>query len=148
VPVDGAELSHDLPRTRTCQGEWCSYGHRMRDWSDEWLFNELAKNLHLPEDISHQLLNWARAYRERRPVAFIGAGMSFNARPRARFRELGFRGLGDLAALAGHRSSRAGGREDIGPHRIRDVRPGAVRAAMRAGPGREVRTLARGGAFA
>ncbi|RKH08339.1 hypothetical protein D7X74_31830 [Corallococcus sp. CA047B] len=72
----------------------------MYDWPDRWLTNELTKTLNLPEDASHQLLNWARTARERTPVAFIGAGMSFNAIPKARYRELGFRGTGTPRAFS------------------------------------------------
>jgi len=72
----------------------------MNDWADEWLLTELTKKIQLAEDLGHQLLNWARTARERTPVAFIGAGMSFNARPKARYRELGFRGTGTPRAFS------------------------------------------------
>ena len=61
----------------------------MDDILDTWLRNELQKvRVSLsPADVE-TIVAWAGTARVRQPVAFIGAGMSLNAKPVARWREI------------------------------------------------------------
>lgn len=59
---------------------------------DAWLIDQLTSSEEggpsLPQEDAYSLLCWAKAVRERKPVVLIGAGMSLNAQPVARWREI------------------------------------------------------------